>query len=190
MTISNDTNDIINRIQSGYFDNYDLNFLRQLLQNNDKETLQQLGKFNVSIDKGKEIHIGDRNYFNWSDEAIQAVVEVVQQGKAVTFFNPTGKVTIYNYYNYYREETTTASVNTKEETDNLPCPYRGLFSFSPEDAKYFFGRDVFIEELYQATKTNNFIPVIGASGSGKSSVIFAGLVPCLLYTSPSPRDAQ
>ncbi|NET14195.1 MAG: pentapeptide repeat-containing protein [Okeania sp. SIO1H6] len=179
MAVSNDSSDIIKRIQSGELNDSDLESLRQLLQNNDNETLQQLGKFNVSIDEGKEIHIGDRNYFNWNDEAIQAVVEVVQQGKAVAVFNPTGKVTIYNYYNYYREETTTASVDTTEETDNLPCPYRGLFSFGPEDAKYFFGREVFIKKLYQATQTRNFIPVLGASGSGKSSVVFAGLVPKL-----------
>ena len=137
MAISNNPNDIIKRIQSGEADDSDLESLRQLLHNNDNETLQQLGKFNVSIDEGREIHIGDRNYFNWSDEAIQAVVEVVQQGKAVAVFNPTGKVTIYNYNNYYREETTTASVDTTEETDNLSCPYRG-FSFGLEDAKYFF----------------------------------------------------
>ena len=62
---------------------------------------------------------------------------------------------------------------------DLPCPYRGLFNFSPNDAEFFFGRDIFIEQLFQATKTNNFIPVLGASGSGKSSVVLAGLVPKL-----------
>ncbi|NES05250.1 MAG: hypothetical protein F6K22_21960 [Okeania sp. SIO2F4] len=179
MAISNNPNDIINRIRSGNWNDSDLESLRQLLKNNDNETLQQLGKFNVSIDDGKKIHIGDRNYFNWSDEAIQAVVEVVQQGKDVTVINSTGKVSIYNYYNYYREETTTIPDETTEETDNLPCPYRGLFTFGPKDAEYFFGREVFIEELYQATQTKRFIPVLGASGSGKSSVIFAGLVPKL-----------
>ena len=59
------------------------------------------------------------------------------------------------------------------------CPYRGLFHFRPDDADVFFGREIFIEELYTATKKNNFIPVLGASGSGKSSVVFAGLVPKL-----------
>ncbi len=180
MTNSNNPSDIIQRIQSGKVNDSDLESLRQLLQNNDNETLQQLGKFHVSIDEGREIHIGDRNYFNWSDEAIQAVVEVVQQGKAVAVFNPTGKVTIYNYNNYYREETTTVSVEPTEETDNLPCPYRGLFHFTSEDSEYFFGREVLIEELYQYTETHNFIPVLGASGSGKSSVILAGLVPKLV----------
>ncbi|MGB5715196.1 MAG: CHAT domain-containing protein, partial [Waterburya sp.] len=72
------------------------------------------------------------------------------------------------------------NLNTEAEAkNNLPCPYRGLFNFSPNDAEFFFGRDVFIEQLFQATKTNNFIPVLGASGSGKSSVVLAGLVPRL-----------
>ena len=64
--------------------------------------------------------------------------------------------------------------------DNLLCPYQGLFHFSPKEAEYFFGRDVFIEELFKATQTRNFIPVLGASGSGKSSVVLAGLVPKLV----------
>ncbi|WP_336407108.1 nSTAND1 domain-containing NTPase [Crocosphaera watsonii] len=67
----------------------------------------------------------------------------------------------------------------KPVDDNLVCPYRGLFHFAPNDSEFFFGRDIFIEELYQATKTRNFIPVLGASGSGKSSVVFAGLIPRL-----------
>ncbi|HBR00557.1 MAG TPA: hypothetical protein DD761_18925 [Cyanobacteria bacterium UBA11691] len=51
--------------------------------------------------------------------------------------------------------------------------------FLPDNAEDFFGRDDSIETLYQATQTRNFIPLLGASGSGKSSVVFAGLVPKL-----------
>jgi len=83
---------------------------------------------------------------------------------------------IYNYF-YYKEESKPTSVDVADE--NLPCPYRGLFHFGPNDADIFFGREIFIEELYSATKTQNFIPVLGASGSGKSSVVLAGLVPKL-----------
>ncbi|NEP26816.1 MAG: hypothetical protein F6K49_34175, partial [Moorea sp. SIO3I6] len=54
-----------------------------------------------------------------------------------------------------------------------------MFHFSPNEAEYFFGRDVFIEELFQATQTRNFIPVLGVSGSGKSSLVLAGLAPKL-----------
>ncbi|OYE03375.1 WD40 repeat domain-containing protein [Nostoc sp. 'Peltigera membranacea cyanobiont' 232] len=86
---------------------------------------------------------------------------------------------IYNYF-YYREEARVEPVDPAIAADEyLPCPYQGLFHFGPNDADVFFGREIFIEELYSATKTNNFIPVLGASGSGKSSVVLAGLVPKL-----------
>lgn len=87
-------------------------------------------------------------------------------------------ITITNYY--YREDTKVVTVEpTDTDDENLPCPYRGLFHFGPDDAEFFFGRGVFVEELFQATQTRNFIPVLGASGSGKSSVVLAGLVPKL-----------
>lgn len=90
----------------------------------------------------------------------------------------TATITNYNYY--YRENTTALPVNSTDAADdNLPCPYRGLFHFGPGDAEFFFGREVFIEELFKATQTRNFIPLLGASGSGKSSVVLAGLVPKL-----------
>jgi len=78
-----------------------------------------------------------------------------------------------------REASAVLIIPAVAEPDDLPCPYRGLFHFGPKDGEYFFGRDSFIEQLYQATQTRNFIPVLGASGSGKSSVVFAGLVPKL-----------
>lgn len=87
-------------------------------------------------------------------------------------------ITITNYY--YREEARIAPADSADVADDkLPCPYRGLFHFGPGDAEYFFGRKSFIKTLFQATQTRNFIPLLGASGSGKSSVVFAGLVPKL-----------
>ncbi|MCC5640660.1 WD40 repeat domain-containing protein [Nostoc sp. CHAB 5844] len=87
---------------------------------------------------------------------------------------------IYNYF-YYREEV--KPVDSAIAVDEyLPCPYRGLFHFGPNDADVFFGREIFIEKLYSTTQTRNFIPVLGASGSGKSSVVLAGLVPKLQKT--------
>ncbi len=87
---------------------------------------------------------------------------------------------IYNYF-YYREDVRSKSVESEETaaSEKLPCPYRGLFHFGPNDAEVFFGRQVFVEKLFQATQNRNFIPVLGASGSGKCSVVLAGLVPKL-----------
>jgi ABC-type dipeptide/oligopeptide/nickel transport system ATPase component len=60
-----------------------------------------------------------------------------------------------------------------------PCPYRGLFAFGEEDADLFFGREQFTQDLLTASKRKPLVGVVGPSGSGKSSVVFAGLVPQL-----------
>ena len=67
------------------------------------------------------------------------------------------------------------------------CPYRGLKAFREEDAAFFCGREKFAGDLFAATLRGGFVPVIGPSGSGKSSVVFAGLMPFLRRECP-PRD--
>jgi formylglycine-generating enzyme required for sulfatase activity/energy-coupling factor transporter ATP-binding protein EcfA2 len=57
------------------------------------------------------------------------------------------------------------------------CPYRGLLYFREEDAPFFFGREAAITQLVSAVQQQNLVAVVGASGSGKSSVVRAGLVP-------------
>ncbi|OYD95714.1 hypothetical protein CDG76_12335 [Nostoc sp. 'Peltigera membranacea cyanobiont' 210A] len=59
------------------------------------------------------------------------------------------------------------------------CPYRGLEAFNKEQARFFFGREKVIQLLIEKLGQANFVPVIGASGSGKSSVVRAGLIPAL-----------
>jgi hypothetical protein len=58
-------------------------------------------------------------------------------------------------------------------------PYQSLNAFTPETAKFFFGREPEIQKLVQQVQDCNFVPVIGASGSGKSSLVRAGLIPRL-----------
>jgi TIR domain/NACHT domain/CHAT domain len=59
------------------------------------------------------------------------------------------------------------------------CPYPGMIPFSEDDQGRFFGRDVQIEEVLGKLDLHPFLTVIGPSGSGKSSLIFAGLIPQL-----------
>ena len=56
------------------------------------------------------------------------------------------------------------------------CPYRGLFAFGEADAANFFGREAFTEQLLDTVQNQTLTAIVGASGSGKSSVVFAGLV--------------
>ncbi len=59
-------------------------------------------------------------------------------------------------------------------------PYRGLAAFTEEDARRFFGREALTAELVERLRANpRFLAVIGPSGSGKSSVVRAGLIPAL-----------
>jgi energy-coupling factor transporter ATP-binding protein EcfA2 len=60
------------------------------------------------------------------------------------------------------------------------CPFPGLSSFGDKKYhKFFFGRDELIRDLQKELAKDNFLAVIGTSGSGKSSVVLAGLIPKL-----------
>ena len=61
----------------------------------------------------------------------------------------------------------------------ITSPYKGLKKFESEDKDRFFGRDQFLTGLVNELDQTNFVLLLGASGSGKSSVIRAGLIPWL-----------
>jgi hypothetical protein len=60
-------------------------------------------------------------------------------------------------------------------------PFRGLTVFEPEDSWLFFGRDTETEKLLGLLESTPVLAVLGSSGSGKSSLIRAGLVPALRH---------
>src|SRR5262249_8601677 len=59
------------------------------------------------------------------------------------------------------------------------CPFRGLYPFREEDREFFFGREALVARLQERLAEDNFLAVLGPSGSGKSSLVLAGLVPAL-----------
>ncbi len=67
--------------------------------------------------------------------------------------------------------------------DLLPNPYKGLRAFQETDAANFFGREPLVQRLLQRLASNEpynrFLAVVGPSGSGKSSLVKAGLIPRL-----------
>ena len=63
--------------------------------------------------------------------------------------------------------------------DVLVCPFKGLASFDVDDADYFFGRERLVAELVARQTGAPLTALVGASGSGKSSVLRAGLVASL-----------
>ncbi|MEH2136971.1 nSTAND1 domain-containing NTPase [Nostoc sp.] len=60
---------------------------------------------------------------------------------------------------------------------NKNSPYQGLKRFNFKDRDRFFGRDKLITRLFEAANRSSLSLVLGASGSGKSSVVRAGLIP-------------
>jgi WD40 repeat protein/tRNA A-37 threonylcarbamoyl transferase component Bud32 len=59
------------------------------------------------------------------------------------------------------------------------CPFKGLASFEPVDADYYFGRERLVAELVARLVGAGFLGIVGPSGSGKSSLLRAGLLPAL-----------
>jgi hypothetical protein len=68
----------------------------------------------------------------------------------------------------------------KEPTYDARCPFRGLYPFRAVDQEFFFGREALVEHLYGKLLEHSFLAVLGPSGSGKSSVVMAGLLPRLV----------
>ncbi|MBL4655208.1 MAG: ATP-binding protein [Bacteroidia bacterium] len=59
------------------------------------------------------------------------------------------------------------------------CPYPGLRPFNEEESLYFKGRGKHIDRIKEILEEKKFLMVTGASGDGKSSLIFAGLLPII-----------
>ena len=59
------------------------------------------------------------------------------------------------------------------------CPYKGLVPYEPEDADCFFGRESEVRTCLKRLEQQNLLVLTGASGSGKSSLLRAGLLPVL-----------
>lgn len=58
-------------------------------------------------------------------------------------------------------------------------PFPGLRSFEANESHLFFGREAAIDDLLAKLRNNRFIAVVGTSGSGKSSLVRAGMLPDL-----------
>jgi formylglycine-generating enzyme required for sulfatase activity len=78
-----------------------------------------------------------------------------------------------------RGEPPSALLERTRQAAAQVCPYRGLEVFREEDAPFFFGREAFAKDLCAAVADQSLVAVVGRSGSGKSSVVRAGLIPAL-----------
>lgn len=121
-------------------------------------------------DTGYSIQPGFSGGLVWDDQ-LKSVVGIItaadmDQSVKAAFCIPTRE--LVNAYPVLRQNIV------------LACPYRSLDAFEEYDSQYFFGRDRVIAKLIDSIRREpRFLAVLGPSGSGKSSVVKAGLIPAL-----------
>ncbi|QLE57848.1 tetratricopeptide repeat protein [Nostoc sp. TCL26-01] len=99
----------------------------------------------------------------------QAEKQVIQQGDNNT--------QIVNFKTEIRYGDDSEEESYKNFNFKASSPYQGLAQFTATDSSRFYGRNKLIEDLYNNSKENNLLILLGASGSGKSSLVQAGLIP-------------
>ncbi|NEQ54137.1 MAG: NACHT domain-containing protein, partial [Leptolyngbya sp. SIO3F4] len=77
-----------------------------------------------------------------------------------------------------RQENASIISRLKQYSLNF-CPYRGIQPFEEKHADYYFGRETLIQNILQTLQQSNLCALVGASGSGKTSLLRAGIMPHL-----------
>ncbi|WP_327709909.1 WD40 repeat domain-containing protein [Streptomyces sp. NBC_00464] len=79
----------------------------------------------------------------------------------------------------WRRATADAAEEAEAVVETAASPYKGLARFEPDDRDTYFGRDELVAELAASIARHRIVALVGGSGSGKSSLLRAGLVPTL-----------
>ncbi|MFC8077827.1 XRE family transcriptional regulator [Streptomyces sp. NPDC057307] len=93
----------------------------------------------------------------------------------------------------WRKTAAMIAVAAPVKQDKGRPPYAGLAAFQPDDADSFFGRERLVGELAARLPRQRVLALFGASGSGKSSILRAGLlprVPDALVLTPGPHPLE
>jgi WD40 repeat protein len=139
------------------------------------EAISQYVKYVIGMNKA----VGDKAAVAFA----VAFYDALGAGEDVEFAYELGKSQMMGFMEHQTpvlKKNQLTDVSTTFKTDVIPPnPYQGLSVFGEEDAAFFFGRETFVLELVQTTRKQPLVGVIGPSGSGKSSIVFAGLIPQL-----------
>ena len=76
-------------------------------------------------------------------------------------------------------------MNEKNENIYSNNPYPGIRSYTLKESHLFFGREEQIFDLTQILNNNHFVAITGSSGSGKSSIVKAGIIPKFINNNPN-----
>ncbi len=139
------------------------------------EAISQYVKYVIGMNKA----VGDKAAVAFA----VAFYDALGAGEDVEFAYELGKSQMMGFMEHQTpvlKKNQLTDVSTTFEREVIPPnPYQGLSAFGEEDAAFFFGRETFVNELVQTTRKQPLVGVVGPSGSGKSSVVFAGLIPQL-----------
>jgi len=148
-------------VQSTLLAAFDETSLRQLVKFQLNEDLDQVGG-------GKDLVERSYNLVAWADKR-ERVHELISSAVRQNPNNPDLQTLVDAERTWHIETPALAEV----------APYKGLEVYDVADAPAFFGREVLVSELVTYLKDHRFLAIVGASGSGKSSVMRAGIVASL-----------
>ena len=114
---------------------------------------------------------------------IQAEDQSIAIGSIDVEGSVSGKITIGHTIGYTVDEVSALieQITTTFQPKDFDgrCPYKGLDVFREEDAELFFGREMLVADLVERLGGSRTVFITGPSGSGKSSLVRAGLLPAL-----------
>ena len=136
---------------------------------------EQHGVFTAAVLKGLQLENADNDGNVTGDRLFDSIQRDLRQTGQEPIRTGTGRsITLVSY-----QPQVKAVKAIVDEEGKVICPYQGLQAFTAQQREFFFGRKQTVEAIKQGLGQKPFVPVIGASGSGKSSVVRAGLMPWL-----------
>ncbi len=148
---------IIDQIIQGQHTEAELSQLTQALNRADNELITlQLGKFNVNIVEGEGIHIGDRIYNQWNEEAVKSLIEAIEGNKQA----------IEALLKKLQQQSPIKAIQKEKVYENL-----GRRGISTEQFK---GREDDLNRLHKLLQNNSQVAitaaVTGMGGVGKTEL--------------------
>jgi Effector-associated domain 10 len=156
-------NDILQRILNGTSTDADIEDLRQWFESGGIENFQA-GKYNVNIEQGQDIHIGDRIYHGFDAEAIREIIISAIKDAEVKISRKSGRENITNSGKMAKEKVSTAAKETKPSRR----PKKSNLEISIEVSRNV---RVFYNPRRTEQQTKKALQVLGSIGSGSGQAV-------------------